>query len=80
MTNSIILNLNDDDDVHIFYFGPKVPYLGKFGPQNQNRLIQMKLAAYTNSSTVNSMVMFICPVLDRKYTLRANMLQKINIF
>ena len=38
----------------------------------------MKFGAYANSNMLNSMVMFISPVLDQKHTFWANLVQKIN--
>ena len=39
----------------------------------------MKFGAYANSNMLNSMVMFISPVLDQKHTFWANLVQKIKI-
>ena len=40
----------------------------------------MKLGAYANLTTLNSMVLFICPALDRKYSFWLNLAQKIKVF
>ena len=39
----------------------------------------MKFGAYANSNMLNSMVMFISPLLDQKYTFWANLVHKIKI-
>ena len=37
----------------------EIPFLGKFGPKNQNCHFKVKFGTYTNSNMQNSMVMFI---------------------
>ena len=37
---------------------PEIPFLGKFGPKNQNCQFKVKLDIYANLSMQNSMVMF----------------------
>ena len=32
-------------DVHFFCFGPKIPFLDKFGPKTPNYLMKMTLGA-----------------------------------
>ena len=36
--------------VHLFCFRLEVPFLGKFGPKNQNCQFVMKLGTWTNSN------------------------------
>ena len=57
----------------------EIPYLGKFGPKNQNCHFKLKFGTYTNSNLQNSMVMFILSLFDRKYPFRANLDQKIKL-
>ena len=66
-----------DDDIQIFSFRLEITFLGKFGSKRQSCLITMKLRALTNSNMLNSMVMFICPVLDQKYNFGSKLVQKI---
>ena len=62
-----------------FFFRLKIPFLGKFGPKNQNYQFKLKFGTYTNSNMQNSMVMFILSVFDWKYPFWANLVQKIKI-
>ena len=57
----------------------EIPFLGKFGPKNQNSHFKLKFGTYTNSNMQNSMVMFILSVFDWKYPFWANLVQKIKI-
>ena len=45
----------------------ELPFLGKFGPTNQNCLFKLKFGTKTNSNTQNLMVWFFQSVLDWKY-------------
>ena len=56
-----------------------MPFLGKFGPKNQNCHFKLKFGTYTSSNMQNSMVMFIVFVFDRKYPFLANLVQKVKI-
>ena len=56
-----------------------MPFLGKFGPKNQNCHFKLKFGTCTNSNMQNSMVMFICSVFDQKYSFLANLVQKVKI-
>ena len=44
--------------VHFFRFRPQIPFLGKFGPKNQNCQFILKFGTWTNSNMQNSMAMF----------------------
>ena len=54
--------------------------LGKFGPKNQNCPFKMKVDMKTNLNMLNSIVMFICPVVNEKYHFWATFLYKISTF
>ena len=45
--------------VYFYCFRPETPFLGKFGPKNQNCHFKLKFVTKTNSSMQNSMVVFI---------------------
>ena len=60
-------------------FWVEIPFLGKFGPKNQNCHFKLKFGTYTNSNMQNSMVMFIFLVFAWKYPFWANLVQKIKI-
>ena len=45
--------------VHFLCFRLEIPFLGQFGPKNQNCKIKLKFGAWTNSNMKNSMVIFI---------------------
>ena len=66
-------------DVKPFSLGSEIPNLGKLGSKKLNYMIKMKHGAQSNSNMLNSMVMFACPVLKRKYTYWANLTKKIKI-
>ena len=53
-------------NVHFFCFR-EIPFLGKFGPKNQNCQFELKFGTYTILNMQNSMVAFIFPTFDRKY-------------
>ena len=53
--------------VLFFCFRPETPFLGKFGPKNQNCQFKLKFGTKTNSNMQNSMALFTFSVLDRKY-------------
>ena len=44
--------------VHFFRFRPQIPFLGKFGAQNQNCQFILKFGTWTNSYMQDSMVLF----------------------
>ena len=52
-------------DVHSFCFWSEIPFLGRFGPKNQNYQFKLKFGTYTNSNMQNSMLMFTFSVLIR---------------
>ena len=45
----------------------ELPFLGKFGPKNQNCQFKLKIGTKTNLNIKNSMVMFTFSVSDWKY-------------
>ena len=57
----------------------EIPFLGKFGPKNQNCHFMLKFGTYTNLNMQNSMVMFTFSVFDREYLFWANLVQKVTI-
>ena len=59
-----------------FFFRLKIPFLGKFGPKNQNYQFKLKFGIYFNSNIQNSMVMFTFCVFDGKYRFWANASKK----
>ena len=63
-----------------FCFRPKIHFLGKFDSKIQNCFCKLKFGTHTNSNIQNAMVMFTFSIFDRKYSLRANLIQKIKIF
>ena len=76
---------------HFFIcFRPDIPFLGKFGPKNQNCQFKLKFGTYNNSNKLkfgtqsnlnmqNSVVTFTFPVFDQKYPFWANLTQKFKI-
>ena len=58
----------------------EIPFLGKFGPKNQNYQFKPKFGTYTNSNMQNSMVMLTFPVFEWKYPFWANLVQIVNIY
>ena len=50
--------------VYFFCFGPKTPFLDKFGSENQSCLLKMNFGDQHNLNKLKLMLMFICPVLD----------------
>ena len=53
--------------VPFFCFRSEKPFLGKFGPRNQNFQFRLNFGTQTNLNMQNSMMMFTSPVFDRKY-------------
>ena len=66
-------------DVHSFCFWSEIPFLGRFGPKNQNYQFKLKFGTYTNSNMQNSMLMFTFSGFDWKYPFWANLVQKVKI-
>lgn len=62
-----------------FSLGSEIPNLGKLGSKKLNYMIKMKHGAQSNSNMLNSMVMFVCPVLKGKHTYWANLTKNIKI-
>ena len=63
-------------DVLVLSFELEITFLGKFGLTRQKFVIKIKLGAYNNSNMLNLVIMFICPVLYRKYNFWENLIQK----
>ena len=53
--------------MRFFRFWLEVPFLGKFGPKNQNCHFKLKFGIQTNSNMQDSVVLFTFSVLDRKH-------------
>ena len=56
-----------------------MPFLGKFGPKNQNYQFKLKFVTWTNSNMQNSIGVFIFLVFDQKCRFWANLVQKVKI-
>ena len=65
--------------VHFFCFGLETPFLGKFGPKNENCQFKLKFGTKTNLNKQNSMMMFTFSVFDQPYLSWANSVQKFKI-
>ena len=65
--------------VHFFRFRPQIPFLGKFGPKNQNCQFILKFGTWTNSNMQNSMAMFNFSAFYWNYPFWANLAQLIKI-
>ena len=65
--------------VHFFRFRPQIPFLGKFGPKNQNCQFILKFGTWTNSNLQNSMAIFNFSAFDWNYPFWANLVQIIKI-
>ena len=63
----------------VFCFRVEIPFLGKFGPKNQNYQFKLKFGTYTNSNMQIWMMLFIFFVFKWKYPFWANLVQKIKI-
>ena len=50
----------------------EIPFLGKFGPKNQNCHFKLKFGTYTNLNMQNFMARLTSSILDRKYRIWAN--------
>ena len=57
----------------------ETPFLGKFGPKNQNCQFQLKFGTQTNSNMQNSMALLTLSVLDWKHPFWVNLFQEIKI-
>ena len=65
--------------VHFFWFWPQIPFLGRFGPKNQNCQFILKFGTWTNSNMQNSGAMFNFSAFDWNYSFWANLVQIIKI-
>ena len=65
--------------VHFFRFRPQIPFLGKFGPKNQNCQFILKFGIWTNSNLQNSMAIFNFSAFDWNYPFWATLVQIIKI-
>ena len=50
-----------------FCFRPKIPFLDKFVPKNQNFQFKLEFGTKTNSNMRNSVMLFTVSVLDLEY-------------
>ena len=53
--------------VHCICFRLEIPFLGKFGPKNENCQFQLKFGTLSNSNMKNSMVILHISLFERKY-------------
>ena len=65
--------------VHFFRFQPQIPFLGNFGPKNQNCQFILKFGTWANSNMQNSMAMFNFSAFYWNYPFWANIAQLIKI-
>ena len=72
MQNSVVM-------FTFFQFRRQIPFLGTFGPKNQNCQFILKFDTWTNSNMQNSMAMFNFSVFDWNYPFWANLVQIIKI-
>ena len=63
----------------LFLFLTGNTFLAKFGPKNQNYQFKLKFGTCTNSSMLNSMVVFTFSVCEWKCLFWANFVQKVKI-
>ena len=73
------VSLSWNSILRLFCFRPETPFLGKFGPKNQNCQFNLKFGTWTNSNMENSMVVFTFSVLDWKHPFWVNSVQNIKI-
>ena len=76
---SIFFKFNTSCYLYVVSFRPETPFLGKFGPKNQNCQFKLKFGSKTYLKMQNLMAMFTFSVLNRKHPFRANLVQKIKI-
>ena len=62
-----------------FCLRPGMPFSRKFGLKNQNCQFKLKSCTSTNSNMQKSMMRFTFSILDRKYSLWANLVQIIKV-
>ena len=62
-----------------FFVQTRNTLLEEIGPQNEDCQLQLKFGTQDNSNMQNSMTMFTCSLLDRKYLFWSNFLQKVKI-
>ena len=65
--------------IHLISLRLEIPFLGKFGPKNQNCQFKLKFGTKTNLNMQNLVVLFTFSVFDWKYPFWANLVQKIKI-
>ena len=65
--------------VYFYRFRPQIPFLDKFGPENQNCQFILKFSTWTKLNMQNSMAMFNFSAFYWKYPFWANLVQKIKI-
>ena len=66
LTNTVVSVAPPAKKFRIFSFRPDTPFLGKFGPKNQNCKFELKFGTCTNLNKHNSMVVFSFSIFDRK--------------
>ena len=59
----------------LFRFRPQIPFLGKFGPKNQNCQVILKFGTWTNSNMPNSVALFNFSPFYWNYPFWSNLFQ-----
>ena len=62
----MVLTPEFNGNVHFFCFQPEIPFLGKFGPKNQNCQVELEFGTYNNLNMQNSILTFIFSIFDQK--------------
>ena len=65
-------------DVQFLCFQPKIFFLGKFGPENQNCQFKLKFGTKANSKMHYLTAAFTFTVVDRKYHFQANLIVNLS--
>ena len=66
-------------DIYFSFFTTEIPFLGKFGPKNQNYQFKLKFGNSTNSNMQNSIMVFTFSIFDLNNLFWANVIQKIKM-
>ena len=66
-------------DVHFFCFRLEIPFLDKFGRNNNNSQFKLKFGTSTNSNKQNLMVLLSFPFSTKNALFEANLVAKLNI-
>ena len=80
MQNSVVVfTFSVLERKHPFLANLETPFLGKFGPKNQNRQSKLKFSTQIDSNMQKSVALFTFFILDRKQPFWTNLVQKIKI-